>query len=69
LNVEMARTDRFQLPLRWQFVPEESPADRAIRWRWRAYTQTGKLALESEGDFETLTQCMEAARAAGYGQA
>jgi hypothetical protein len=55
--------------LRWQFVPVESPADRAIRWRWRAYSQNGTLALESEGDFETLTQCMDAAKSAGYGPA
>lgn len=64
----MAPTDRFQLPLRWQFIPEENPSDRAIRWKWRAYIQTGRLALESESTFETLTECMDNAREAGYGQ-
>jgi hypothetical protein len=69
LGKSLARNEPIQLPLRWQFVPVESPADRAIRWRWRAYTQSGALALESEGDFETLTQCMDAAKGAGYGPA
>jgi hypothetical protein len=26
----VAPTDRFQLPLRWQFVPVENPAERSI---------------------------------------
>ena len=64
----MAPTDRFQLPLRWQFVPMEHPQDRSVHWKWRAYTQTGKLAMESERDFETLTDCMADAKAAGYGR-
>ena len=64
----MAPTDRFQLPLRWQFVPLEDPADRTIRWKWHAYTQGGRLALESNAIFETLTECMEDAKTAGYGQ-
>ena len=64
----MATTDRFQLPLRWQFVPVEHPADRAIRWQWRAYTQTGGLAMESDSAFDTLTECMNDARQAGYGR-
>jgi hypothetical protein len=63
----LAPNERIQLPLRWQFDPVESPRDRAIRWKWRAYTQAGELALESDDDFETLTQCIEAAKAAGYG--
>lgn len=65
---EVARTERFQLPLRWQFLPVENEADRSVRWKWRAYTQTGRLALESESAFETLTECMDDARQAGYGQ-
>jgi hypothetical protein len=64
----MAPTDRFQLPLRWQFVPVEHPADRSVRWKWSAYAQGGRLAMESERVFETLTECMEDARAAGYGR-
>ena len=64
----MAPTDRFQLPLRWQFVPVEHPADRSVRWKWSAYAQSGQLAMESESVFETLTECMEDARTAGYGR-
>lgn len=67
-NARVAPTDRFQLPLRWQFIPEEDPADRAIRWKWRAYTRSGRLALESESVFETLTECMDDARQSGYGK-
>lgn len=63
----MAPTDRFQLPLRWQFVPVENPADRSIRWQWCAYTQTGRIALQSDRSFETLTECMDDARQSGYG--
>jgi hypothetical protein len=62
----VAPNERIRLPLRWQFDPVESPLDRAIRWKWRAFTQAGELALESDRDFETLTQCIEAAKEAGY---
>jgi len=64
----MAPTDRFQLPLRWQFVPVEHSTDRSVGWKWSAYAQGGRLAMESERVFETLTECMEDARAAGYGR-
>ena len=63
----MAPTDRFQLPLRWQFLPVEDTRDRSIRWKWRAYGQTGRLAMESDSAFETLSECMEDAKASGYG--
>lgn len=63
----MAPTDRIQLPLRWQFVPERHPRDGAVCWGWRAYTQSGKLAMQSGDTFETLTECMDDARASGYG--
>ncbi len=62
----MAPTDRIKLPLRWQFIPEAA-RDGTIRWRWRAYTQTGDLAMQSETSFESLTDCMNAAREQGYG--
>jgi hypothetical protein len=64
----MAPTDRFHLPFRWQFAPVQDPRDRSIRWRWRAFTQTGALAMESEVLFDTMTECMENAKAAGYGE-
>ena len=63
----LAPTDRIQLPFRWQFVPSKAPRDGAVRWSWCAYTQSGKLALQSGETFETLTECMEDARAQGYG--
>lgn len=50
-------------------MPVESPADRSVHWKWRAYTQSGKLALESSVTFETLTECMEDAKGYGYGEA
>ena len=62
----MAPTDRIRLPLRWQFIPLQQPEDRAIHWCWRAYTQTGELAMESDGKFDTLTDCMADARQHGY---
>jgi hypothetical protein len=64
----MAPTERIRLPFRWQFLPVESKADGAVRWTWKAYTQTGDVALESDGSFETLTECMDDARLRGYGQ-
>jgi hypothetical protein len=62
----MAPTDKIRLPLRWQFVPVQDPRDGAIHWRWRAYTQTGALAMQCERESETLTDCMADARDHGY---
>jgi hypothetical protein len=62
-----APNDPTRLPLRWEFIPAQRPGDGTIRWRWRGYTQAGKLAVQSEGDFETLTECMSDARSNGYG--
>ncbi|HJV11963.1 MAG TPA: hypothetical protein VJ690_10710 [Burkholderiales bacterium] len=63
----MTSSDKIQLPLRWQFLPEQERRDGSVRWRWKAYTQAGALAMESDAAFETLTECMEDARARGYG--
>jgi hypothetical protein len=63
----LAPTDRIHLPLRWQFVPTTSERDGAVRWSWRAYTHSGQLAMQSGETFETLTECMDDARANGYG--
>jgi len=63
----MASTDRIQLPFRWQFMPTKDARDGAVRWEWRAYTQAGRLAMQSIESFETLTECMEDARVHGYG--
>ncbi|MEA3153436.1 MAG: hypothetical protein QOK44_1025 [Betaproteobacteria bacterium] len=48
LHDDMAPTDRIRLPFRWQFVPVTDPRDGSVRWTWRAYTQSGSLAIESE---------------------
>jgi hypothetical protein len=63
----MAPTDRIRLPFRWRFVPISDPRDKSIHWLWHAYTQTGDLALESDGTFESLTECMNDAKAHGFG--
>lgn len=47
-------------------MPEKDPRDGAVRWGWRAYTQAGKLAMQSGDSFETLTECMDNAKASGY---
>ena len=64
----MAPVDRFHLPFRWEFAPVRYPRDGSIRWKWRAYAQSGEVALSSERTFETLTECMNDARTQGYGQ-
>ena len=38
-----------------------------INWKWRAYTQGGKVEKESERQFDTLTECMQDAKHHGYG--
>ena len=63
----MTSPENFNLPLRWEFAPEKAPADGAVCWRWRAYTQTEQVAMESERPFDTLTQCMDDAKQRGYG--
>jgi hypothetical protein len=63
----MAPTDRIRLPLRWQFVPVPEPADGSVRWTWRAYEQSGRLALQSAVAFETLSECIDDAKTRGYG--
>ncbi len=63
----MAPKEKISLPFRWQFTPVTNPRDKAMRWFWRAYTQSGELALESEASFESLTECMANARSHGFG--
>ena len=63
----MAPTDRFKLPLRWKFEPQQNPRDGSIRWKWTAYTQSGEAAMKSDDVFDTLTECMKDAREHGYG--
>ena len=64
----MAPKDKIQLPFRWRFVPIPDPRDKYVRWTWRAYSQTGDVASQSRESFETLSECMEDAKANGFGQ-
>jgi hypothetical protein len=63
----MAPADKVNLPFRWSFIPQQNPKDGSINWTWQAYTQGGQLALQSDRSFDTFTDCMNDARARGYG--
>jgi hypothetical protein len=63
----MAPAEKIHLPFRWQFLPVDDPRDHSIRWRWRAFTQGGNLVMESERAFDSLTECLDDAKAKGYG--
>ena len=63
----MAPADKPHLPFRWSFIPSQNLRDGSIRWTWRAYTQAGAVALESDKSFDTFTECMEDAKTQGYG--
>jgi len=60
--------ERPHLPFRWSFIPEQNPRDGSIRWRWRAFTHSGEVAMESDASFDTFTECMNDAKTRGYGQ-
>ena len=60
--------ERVHLPFRWSFIPEQAARDGAIRWRWRAFTQSGDVVMESDDSFDTFTECMNDAKTRGYGQ-
>ena len=62
----MAPAEKIPLPFRWQFVPSKDQVGGNICWSWHAYAQTGELAQQSSRTFETLTECIEDARANGY---
>jgi len=62
----MAPHERSGLSLHWEFVPEIARRDRAVHWRWKAFTQTGRLHAESSSSFETLTECIDDAKNHGY---
>jgi hypothetical protein len=63
----MAPSDKANLPFRWSFIPQQDPKDGSINWTWKAHTQGGTLAMESARSFDTFTECMNDARARGYG--
>jgi hypothetical protein len=54
------------LSLRWEFVPGIEGTDRAVYWRWRAFTQAGTPFSESEQSFDTFTECIADAKRHGY---
>jgi hypothetical protein len=62
----MAPVDRLHLPFRWEFTPVRYAPDSSIHWKWRAFSQAGQLAMESQHTFETLTECIADARKSGY---
>ncbi len=62
----MVSGDPIRLPLRWQFIPVKDGSDGTIRWTWEAFTHTGEPAMKAERVFETFTECVAHARAAGY---
>jgi hypothetical protein len=64
----MAPADKLHLPFRWSFIPEQDARDRSIRWSWRAYAQNGAEVMQSEATFDTITECMDDAKARGYGR-
>lgn len=62
----MSPVERIYFPLRWEFIPVRTRHDRAIHWKWRAFSHWGSLAMESKVSFETLTECREDAKTYGY---
>ena len=62
----MAPAEKIPLPFRWQFLPSKQVRTGAIEWTWRAYTQAGAIAMQSDRSFETLTECVQDAREKGY---
>jgi hypothetical protein len=62
----MVPAEKFRLPLRWEFVPVRQEQDRSIHWKWRAYTQSGTLKMQSDSLFETLSGCIDDAKSRGY---
>ena len=62
----MVSKENIKLPLIWRFVPVKAENNGAIHWKWQARTHVGSLAMESNGSFDTLTECMEDAKASGY---
>ena len=62
----MAPRENISLPLRWEFTPMYHGRDGTTVWIWRAYRQSGELAMESKTPFDTFTECVEDAERNGY---
>jgi hypothetical protein len=54
-----------RLPLRFVFEAVEGRAG-AICWRWQMLDSGGNVMLAAREDFDTLTDCIEDAKAHGY---
>jgi len=55
------------MSLRWEFLPSlEGSGPSSVRWRWRAWTQAGKLFAESDQAFEMYIDCLDDAKRHGY---
>ena len=61
----MAPRDPTRLALRWEFKPSQSRSG-WITWTWKAYSQAGRLQMESEKSFDTFTDCVDDAKLHGY---
>jgi hypothetical protein len=62
----MAPKEPIRLALRWEFTPRKNRVTGLVTWRWRAYTQGGQLAFESETSFDEFSDCVEDAKRHGY---
>jgi hypothetical protein len=62
----MAPKEPIQLPLRWEFTPLQHSRTGIVTWKWCAYSQSGKLEMQCQDPFETLTECMKDAKQHGY---
>lgn len=62
----MAPKEPIHLPLRWQFTPEQHPRTGIVSWKWSAYSQSGKVEMQCEDAFDTLTEAMNDAKQHGY---
>ncbi|HSU76342.1 MAG TPA: hypothetical protein VLI89_04695 [Burkholderiales bacterium] len=62
----MAPKEPIQLPLRWEFTPQQHPRTGIVSWKWTAYSHSGKVEMRSKDAFDTLTECMNDAKQHGY---
>ena len=62
----MAPKEPIRLNLRWEFRPAQHRNTGFVSWTWHAYTQAGRVAMQSERSFDTFTDCIEDAKLHGY---
>ena len=62
----MSKPEQLKIALTWRFTPVEAPVDKSIRWAWVAHTHSGSVAAQSNGSFETLSECTQDAASYGY---